>query len=112
MNKIGKKGQNLTGPMWGMIGAVAAFIILVFFLTIGSDITDRQQRSIQNQISGFVVNDTGTWSLAYNITMQGKTGLNQFAVQTPTIANVLVGVTILLLLFGAFAVFAYMRGNK
>lgn len=188
-----KRAQtNFAGPILGLVAALAAFIILVFFQAIGANVLDsadsnqdttalqRLNQSFTNTVvatvtaqnitynlsnspvydivvyngsgavaiklvgsgnyTGFTaagvvnvsnggtnattsyINGTSSMIVEYsyyynistsvtNITKSGMNGMKAFADQNTTLANVLVGVLILVLLFGAFAIFNQSRGK-
>ena len=91
-----KKGNVMNGVLTAVL-VVVGIVILAFVSSIGASIVTTQQTSQ-------TVN-----SYAYNASGQGLSGINTFAQQIPSIANIGVLVVILMLLLGA--VIGYFMTN-
>lgn len=101
----GKKGN--AGIVWGLTGAVIAFVVLVVATTltaqIGSDIRTSQCAVVENGVCG---TDLNTTTRAYNVSTQGLEGLSNLSGQFTNIGTILaVGALIAILI----AAFAYLR---
>lgn len=96
--KANKKGNVMEGVMTAVL-VVVGIVILGFVLSIGASIVATQQAT----------QSSGTY--AYNASAQALQGINTFATQVPSIANIGVLVVILILLLGGVLGFFYLK-NK
>lgn len=90
---------------------VVGIVILGFVLSIGASVVTTQQTSQLTGAAGCNSTNVASCGYAYNASVQALTGINTFATQVPSIANIGVLVVILILLLGGVLGFFYLK-NK
>jgi len=94
-----KKGQMATaiGGLTGLATVVILFVVIGMVAAFGSDIIQDTQ------------DDLGADTQAYNNTVKANEGIGNLTDKMPTLATVLIGAFIILILVSAFAVFGVGR---